>query len=67
MCFTLRTYRNTTEIELEKTIARKFDEVDYINRAFDGHPLVSTIDSLAVRIGLEEVTLRASNLHYICI
>jgi hypothetical protein len=63
--FTWRTYMNTTQIALEKTTTRKFDEVDYINRAFDGHPSVSTIDSLAVRIGLENVTLHVSNAHYI--
>ena len=63
--FTLRTYRNTAEIASEKTAARNFDEVDYINRAFDGHPSVSTIDSLAVRIGLENVTLHVSNSHCI--
>jgi hypothetical protein len=65
--FTLRTYRNTAQIKSEKTTARQFDEVNYINRAFDGHPSVSTIDSLAVRMGLENVILHVSNSHYIYI
>jgi hypothetical protein len=44
----LHTHKYTVHIASDKTTAREFDEADYINRAFCGHPSISTIASLAV-------------------